>query len=276
MIQPGKLINAHSKLETSCFSCHTPFSGVSPKKCITCHNVKEIGIITTKGVSIAYEDKNVVFHQELTDEDCLSCHSDHKGVMAFRPVSQFSHTLLQQNALNKCNKCHNNPSDNLHSNLTGNCFECHTVNAWTPSTFDHDTFFTNNVQAQNQCNTCHSTPNDALHSNFTGNCIDCHTLKSWTPSTFKHDEYFKFDRDHKTECTTCHVNKNYKKYTCYGCHEHSRSNIREEHLEEGIFNYTNCTECHRSSNEHEAERIWKSLRKNKNLKYNKYDDDDDD
>ena len=47
-------------------------------------------------------------------------------------------------------------------------------------------------------------------------------------------------------------------YTCYGCHEHSRSKIREEHLEEGIRDYENCVECHRSGDEDEAKRIWRS------------------
>ena len=35
-------------------------------------------------------------------------------------------------------------------------------------------------------------------------------------------------------CVTCHVDNDYSNYTCYGCHEHSRSKIREEHVEEGI------------------------------------------
>ena len=39
--------------------------------------------------------------------------------------------------------------------------------------------------------------------------------------------------------------KDYRTYTCYGCHEHSRSKIREKHVEEGITDYENCIECHR-------------------------------
>ncbi len=280
MVSPGKLIDAHSELETKCFSCHTTFKGVSPQKCTACHKVEEIGIYTTKGISIANEDKNVTFHQELNKGDCLSCHSDHKGVMAFRPVNQFTHNLLEQNTLNQCSKCHNNPSDNLHSNLSSSCIECHTMNKWKPSTFEHEKYFSNGRQElRNACVECHSSPNDALHSNLNSSCVDCHTMNKWVPSTFKHDDYFRFDRNHKTECATCHINKNYKKYTCYGCHEHSRSNIRGEHIEEGIYDYENCVKCHRSGNEHEAERIWKSMRKDQRKesnKYNNYDDDDDD
>jgi hypothetical protein len=112
--------------------------------------------------------------------------------------------------------------------------------------------------------------------------------ESWTPATFDHDEYFRFDKDHTTKCSTCHMNSDYSNYTCYGCHEHSRSNIREEHVEEGIHDYENCEECHRSGDEDEAEYLWKAKRlrsgEGKNntrrpglkWKERKHDDDDDD
>jgi hypothetical protein len=48
------------------------------------------------------------------------------------------------------------------------------------------------------------------------------------------------------------VDNDYTRYTCYGCHEHSRSKIREEHLEEGIYQYENCVECHRSGDAEEG------------------------
>jgi hypothetical protein len=64
--------------------------------------------------------------------------------------------------------------------------------------------------------------------------------------------------------------------------------IREEHVEEGIRDYEKCTECHRSGDEDEAKRIWRSkdfnagkLRSNetnrdKERTYEHHDDDDDD
>ena len=87
-----------------------------------------------------------------------------------------------------------------------------------------------------------------------------HTQEAWLPATFEHEKYFRFDRHHDTDCATCHVNNDYGSYTCYGCHEHSRSKIRAEHVEEGIYQYENCVECHRSGDEDEAERIWRSKR----------------
>jgi len=209
MISPGKPIDAHAEYATDCFICHTAFIGSTSEKCIACHKVEDIGIKTTKGQSIAKEKKNVAFHQKLIKEDCVACHSDHKGVKPFRPISQFSHKLLEPALQKQCNDCHNNPGDTLHLKIKGNCSQCHSQEAWLPANFDHE-------------------------------------------------EYFAFDRHHETDCDTCHVNSNYNTYTCYGCHEHSRSNIREEHIEEGIHDYEDCVECHRSGDEDQAKRIWRS------------------
>lgn len=230
MISPGKPIDAHAEISSDCFACHTPFLGSRPGKCISCHKVDEIGIITTKGLPIDKEKKNVAFHQQLIEDDCIACHSDHKGVQAFRPIGQFSHQLIEPAVIDIC----------------------------------HD---------------CHSNPGDALHQKIVGNCSTCHVRERWIPATFDHDEFFRFDRDHQTECETCHINNDYDKYTCYGCHEHSRSKVREEHVEEGIRNYEICVECHRSGDEDEAERIWKSKRRKlggKRLDSDHYHDDDDD
>jgi len=223
MISPGKPIDAHAELVTDCFACHTPFIGSPPEKCITCHKVEDIGKKTTKGLPIEKEKKNVAFHQSLIEEDCVACHSDHKGVQAFRPIGQFSHELLAQNV-------------------------------------------------QKQCDSCHQNPGDALHRQIKGNCSTCHTQESWTPATFNHDKHFRFDRDHTTECVTCHIDSIYEQYTCYGCHEHSRSKIREEHLEEGIRNYENCEECHRSGDKDEAEYLWKQRRAGRGVYRGEYED----
>jgi hypothetical protein len=209
MVSPGKPVEAHIDLADDCFACHTPFIGSTAEQCITCHTVADIGIKTTKGLSIDKEQKNVAFHQKLVEEDCMACHSEHKGVQPFRPIGQFSHELLQ-------------------------------------------------TSVKEQCDSCHSNPDDGFHRKITGNCAQCHSNDAWLPATFEHEKYFRFDKDHNTECATCHINNDYAKYTCYGCHEHSRSKIREEHYEEGIRDYENCVECHRSGDEDEAKRIWRS------------------
>ena len=155
MISPGKLIDAHAELATDCFACHSPFVGSTPRKCIECHKVAEIGITTTKGLPIGKEKKNVAFHQKLLAEDCVACHSDHKGVKAFRPISQFSHRLLQPQVQEQCDGCHSMPGDALHQKLKGNCGTCHTQERWKPATFDHERYFRFDKHHTTDCQTCH-------------------------------------------------------------------------------------------------------------------------
>lgn len=102
-----------------------------------------------------------------------------------------------------------------------------------------------------QCQTCHKSPTDSLHKQISGNCSQCHNQNKWIPATFEHDKYFVLDRDHNASCVTCHAVNNYSRYTCYGRHEHSLASIRREHIEEGIRDFDNCVECHRSADEHD-------------------------
>ena len=132
------------------------------------------------------------------------------------------------------------------------------------------------------CHDCHAKPKDGMHKSIIGKCQPCHQPEKWRPATFAHERYFEFDRDHPADCASCHLNERYDSYTCYACHEHSEANVREEHLEEGIRDFKNCTECHRSGDEDEAERIWHSkrqsfpgLRRGKSQDENRHGRDDD-
>ena len=202
MVGPGKLIPGHKQLETDCFACHAPLTGVESPRCVSCHKPEDIGRLTTKGLPIDKPLTSVAFHQKLIRQDCVACHSDHAGVKRFRPQGHFDHALLQP-------------------------------------------------AMREQCQSCHKSPNDALHQQITGNCSQCHSQDRWTPATFEHDKFFALDRDHNTRCVTCHVSNDYKRYTCYGCHEHTVENIRRKHIKEDIRNYSNCVECHRSADEHD-------------------------
>jgi hypothetical protein len=135
--------------------------------------------------------------------------------------------------------------------ISQDCVECHSDHAGvkrlhTQGNFNHNLL---KKEMRDQCQSCHQSPNDALHLNITGNCINCHAQDKWTPATFDHDKYFVLDQDHNTGCATCHVNNNYSRYTCYNCHEHTPANIRRKHIEEGVRQFDNCVECHRSADE---------------------------
>lgn len=103
-----------------------------------------------------------------------------------------------------------------------------------------------------QCATCHSKPVDSLHRQVASECSSCHNTQHWTPATFDHDKYFRLDEDHNARCVICHTGNDYRKYTCYGCHEHTPDNMRAEHAGEGIRNLDNCVKCHRSADDKEG------------------------
>lgn len=202
MVGPGKLIPGHQRLASDCFACHAPLTGVDSGRCVVCHKPDDIGRRATTGLPIAKPLTAVAFHQKLSSQDCVACHSDHAGVRRYRQQGHFNHQLLQ-------------------------------------------------VAMREQCQTCHKSPNDTLHQQITGNCSQCHSQEKWTPATFDHDKFFALDRDHDTRCITCHLGNDYRRYTCYGCHEHTLANIRREHIEEGIRKFDDCVECHRSADEHD-------------------------
>ncbi|MEY2685835.1 MAG: hypothetical protein RL375_33, partial [Pseudomonadota bacterium] len=185
------------------------------------------------------------FHQELIEQDCVACHTDHAGPkLTHRSRKPFSHDLLKVSTREVCESCHAAPTNDLHRRFDKACVQCHKTQGWTPASFDHDLL---TKADQNSCGSCHKAPDDTLHRQIVGNCGSCHTSKAWTPATFDHAKYFVLDRDHNASCVTCHTGNNYQRTTCYGCHEHTPANIRAEHEEEGIANLDNCVRCHRSA-----------------------------
>lgn len=245
MISPGTLVGAHAELTTDCFACHAPLRGASADRCIACHATADIGLRTTKGVALAQVPAKAAFHQELIEQDCMACHSDHQGPkLTQRSRKPFSHALLRTTTRDRCESCHNAPKNNVHRDLKASCASCHSTDGWSPATFKHELLSQPVLAA---CDACHRPPTDSLHRKITGNCSQCHSPQAWKPATFDHDKQFILDGDHDTRCETCHTNSDFSRYTCYGCHEHTPANIRAEHEEEGIREFQNCVKCHRSA-----------------------------
>ncbi len=243
MISPGPLAKGHTELATDCFACHTAWRGASPGRCTQCHAVAEIGLKTTKGVPIAVATIKGSFHQQLEDQDCMACHSDHQGrEPTQRSRKPFSHALLKVAVRDRCSSCHAAPNNTVHRDLKVECAQCHQSDAWTPAHFDHALL---GKAALDRCESCHNAPTDRMHRQIQGSCQSCHKTEAWKPATFDHSKYFVLDRDHDAACDTCHKGNDYSRYTCYGCHEHSQAKVRSKHLKEGIQNFENCVECHR-------------------------------
>jgi len=247
MVSPGALVLGHAELATDCFACHSPWRGAASLRCVQCHALSEIGLRTTKGALLATRSAKRSFHQELLEQDCMACHGDHQGPrLTQRSRKPFSHVLLRAAVRDHCEACHAAPENDLHRDLTVSCGQCHQPEHWKPASFDHALLA---KAVQDRCEGCHKPPTDSLHRQITGNCKQCHSQEHWKPATFEHDKLFLLDRDHSTTCKTCHTESDYSHYTCYGCHEHEPDKVRAEHLEEGIREFENCVECHRSADD---------------------------
>lgn len=170
MISPGSLVPGHADLATDCFACHSPLRGASSELCVDCHAVASIGVRTTRGVPIAPHAIRSSFHQQLIEQDCMACHSDHEGPrLTRRSRKPFSHSLLKVGVREQCSSCHVPPKDPMHRTLKAECSQCHQTGAWKPATFDHDKYFVLDRDHMASCDTCHRT-ND--YSQYT--CYGCH------------------------------------------------------------------------------------------------------
>jgi len=202
MVSPGPLASEHAHLATNCFACHAPLRGASAERCITCHAPADIGLRTTKGVPIktvsasAASQMKVSFHQSLTEQNCMACHSDHAGPnLTQRSRKLFSHALLRTEIRDRCEACHSAPRNNMHQNLSAGCGQCHTPSAWKPASFEHDKFFVLDRDHDVSCATCHTT---TAFSKYT--CYGCH---EHTPANVAR-KHIKEGIQNFDNCAACH------------------------------------------------------------------------
>ena len=195
MVSPGALVRGHAELATDCFACHAPLRGASSARCIQCHAPADIGLKTTKGAPLPVGARKARFHQDLIEQDCMACHSDHLGPkLTQRSRKPFSHALLRVTVQEQCSTCHQPPTDNLHRKLTGNCQQCHSQEAWKPATFDHQKSFVLDQDHDVACATCHKASD---YSRYT--CYGCHE-HSLANVRAEHEKEGIADFDNCVEC----------------------------------------------------------------------------
>lgn len=196
MVGPGPLVAAHAELATDCFACHAPLRGAASDRCVKCHALPDIGVRTTKGVTLAAKRLKTSFHRDLIEQNCMACHSDHQAPrLTQRSRKPFSHQLLRAAVREQCESCHKAPADSLHRQITGNCKQCHTPDAWKPATFEHDKFFVLDADHNAPCVTCH-IKND--FSRYT--CYGCHEHQ---PAKIK-AEHLEEGIRNVENCVECH------------------------------------------------------------------------
>ena len=258
LIMPGKVTNAHAKLEQDCSQCHDRADrGRQTALCLKCH--KDVA---------ADVSRHAGFHGRLQGIDtlqCKACHSEHVGrdadiVKLSRPSFDHSRTdfpLAGAHATSACEGCHKPgrkyreaPSacndchrvDDPHGGKLGaNCASCHEASRWAGTRFDHDKtrFVLRDAHREVACGACHAgnryagTPSkcaschapDDVHRGARGaDCASCHTTVAWKSARFDHGRETKFPltgAHARLDCQGCHKTASLKDplpRDCAGCH----------------------------------------------------------
>ncbi len=197
LVAPGGLLSGHHLLEADCFACHTPFMGAASKRCLVCHRVEQIGVLSTKGVPLVIKQTKTPFHQKLATQVCVVCHGEHEGVRKYRQQGRFSHQLLDGVTRSQCNACHQKPTDALHRPMSGLCSQCHGVTHWRPATFEHQKWFELDKDHRVKCGLCHERDNYKLYT-----CYGCH---EHSVNKIREEHLEEGIRDYQA-CVLCHRN----------------------------------------------------------------------
>jgi len=207
-------------------------------------------------------------HHAKLEQDCTKCHTGFKGIENSNCLS--CHPLIgigKKDNRNLGVKEYQNDAflkgvsiSVFHQELGPSpCYSCHpehSANRLAQRTRFNHKFLKDSTES---CQNCHTKPTDTFHRKTVKGCEACHGTTSWKSSKMDHSRFFRFSEEHPGKCSNCHVDGNYSTYTCYGCHEHSQSEVDRKHIRMGLKNYTNCTACHRSASEREASENWGKL-----------------
>ena len=102
--QPGPLVPGHAELATDCFACHAPLRGASSDALhrLPCRGRHRPAHHQGRADRPAARVKSS-FHQELIEQDCMACHSDHQAPkLTQRSRKAFSHALLRPTVRERC------------------------------------------------------------------------------------------------------------------------------------------------------------------------------
>jgi hypothetical protein len=258
--------NQYSVTSSECYSCHqndyesadepNHVTGQYNLDCEICHS-----LASWTPSTFSHDETQFPLGGAHQIVDCFKCHEN----------SQYEGTGTD------CFSCHDNDYDGTeepnHSSgqFDHDCTLCHTDQAWTPSTFDHEiTDFPllgahqivscelchidgQYVDIDFECFSCHETdyeevedPNHVL-GEFDLDCSLCHSNDAFTPSTFDHDiTDFQLLGAHQTvSCELCHINDQYSDLPsdCYSCHDDDYSGVNDPNHVSGDFDH-DCSICH--------------------------------
>ncbi len=211
---------------------HQTTAGGRPFGCGDCHGGDSFRLEPARCESChrEYQPAFVTAHLRDWGTDCRSCHD---GTDRFSR-GRFSHDTTGLRL------------DGAHSKAA--CADCHTGVTTLPGF----------ARAPSDCAGCHAR-DDEHRGEFGRDCGACHDTRSWEGARIRHDVFpINHGSRRPSPCSTCHENRaNYKQYTCYGCHEHSRDRVIRQHRGEvRTTNLDNCIRCHEGGREHGGHEGW--------------------
>lgn len=222
-------VSSHAELAADCAACHpAPWSRERmDERCVRCHSDvrRELADSTS-------------LHGSLPDGTrCRACHTEHHGAQG---------SLTSMDARSLDHATFGFALDTHREAASGNpfaCGDCHQPNSFAFRPAD--------------CEDCHREYQPAFtaeHAATWGS--DCRSCHDGTGARFAHTFPIDHGSRSASECTVCHEGapREYRSYTCYGCHEHTPANIRAEHREEGISDaeLVQCVRCHEGGGEHDG------------------------
>ncbi len=188
--------SGYTNTATACYSCHqTNYQSTSnpshtalalPTDCSTCHS-------TDPGWTNAKFTIHSNYYVITGAHTTLSCDNCHNGNYNTAPATCYGcHTTDYNNTNNPPHKSAGYPTD---------CTQCHTQTTWTPSTFNHTTYFPLSGSHNVSCAKCHTTISNFGIFSCTATC---HSQSST-------------DSNHRGV-----KNYVYSSTSCYGCHPTGR------------------------------------------------------
>lgn len=179
---PGGLSKDHRRIK-NCWSCHEKWYGVQNSSCVSCHD-KKPGLHVKDGVG-----------------SCADCHIEHKrgkGKRQRKIVFSYNHKTGSNN--DKCLRCHTEPKDKLHGNISDGCFMCHkNYKKWTHMVFNHKAIDTKHMES---CSLCHQNVKKGFHKYISSKkCADCHRNSTEKAFRFNHNDV---SVTYQKKCNICH------------------------------------------------------------------------
>ena len=100
---PGHLSRYHTDV-TSCGSCHEPFRGPTPQKCLSCHSSQKFAARSEPDVARIHAD---IIQKA---QPCLNCHVEHRGVLAAITIGVLNNPhgefIFRATGATACSDCH--------------------------------------------------------------------------------------------------------------------------------------------------------------------------